>query len=65
MGSPRLIISLVTFRNYSVLYMYHWAISRLKTGYFELLAGMAKGVAARGLVLNYTCCIDLLVCIAS
>ena len=28
--------------------------------YFELLAGMAKGVPACGLVLNYTCCIDLI-----
>ena len=35
------------------------AISRLNTCYFKLLAGMAKGVMAHGLVLNSLSCIDL------
>ena len=37
----------------------------MKAGYFELFASIAKGVLARGLVLNRTCCIDLPDCIAS
>ena len=32
----------------------------MKAGYFELLAGMAKGVLAHGLVLNHICCIELI-----
>ena len=54
-------LSLITFQNYSVFYV----LLRLKTGCFKLLAGMPKSVLARGLVLNYICCIDLLDCIAS
>ena len=41
------------------------AISRLNTYYFKLLAGMAKGVQAHGLVLNSLSSIDLLDGIAS
>ena len=36
-----------------------------KAGYLLLISAIAKGVPAHGLVLNHTCCIDLIVYIAS
>ena len=43
--------------DYMVLLGYH---VKIKAGYFELIAGKAKGVSERGLVLNHTCCINLI-----
>ena len=57
--------ALLSELNHILKFMYYKAISRLKTGYFELLTSMAKGVPAGGLLLNCTCCIDLPDCIAS
>jgi len=34
---------------------------KTKAGYIKVLAAMPKGVPACGLVLNHTCCINLIV----
>ena len=42
-----------------IAYMVLLGYVKMKAGYFELIASIAEGVSAHGLVLNHTCCIDL------